>query len=56
MTSPNLKRGLIMVMLIKVSVVLLAAFFVFGPHQRPLIDRNALDRQILQADGKQEQD
>ena len=52
MTTHSLKRGIVAVILIKACVVLLAAFFVFGPHQRPLIDRNALDRQILNDSGR----
>jgi hypothetical protein len=47
MTTHNLGRDIIIIVSIKVSIVLLAAFFVFGPHQRPQIDGNALDHQIL---------
>ncbi len=54
MTTHSLKRGIVAILLIKVSVVLLAAFFVFGPQQRPLIDGKALDRQILNAGSKHE--
>jgi hypothetical protein len=47
MTARGLRRDVIIVLAIKISIVLLAAFFVFSPRQRPLIDGNALDRQIL---------
>lgn len=47
MTTRNLRRDIIIIMSIKASIVLLAALFVFGPRQRPQIDGNALDRQIL---------
>jgi hypothetical protein len=47
MTTHHLRRGIITVVLIKISIVILAALFVFGPRQRPLIDSNALNHQIL---------
>jgi hypothetical protein len=47
MTPHRLRRGIIAVLSIKISVVVLAALFVFGPNQRPPIDGGALDRQIL---------
>jgi hypothetical protein len=47
MTTHRLRRDIIVILAIKISIVLLAAFFVFSPRQRPLIDGNALDRQIL---------
>ena len=47
MTARRLRRDVIIVLAIKISIALLAAFFVFSPRQRPLIDGNALDRQIL---------
>jgi hypothetical protein len=43
----NLRRDIIVILSIKVAIVLLAAFFVFSPRQRPLIDGNALDHHIL---------
>jgi hypothetical protein len=43
----HLKRSIITIVLIKTSIVLLAALFVFGPNQRPKVDRNALIHQIL---------
>jgi len=43
----NLRRDIIVVLSIKVTIVLLAAFFVFSPRQRPRIDDNALNHQIL---------
>jgi hypothetical protein len=47
MTTHRLRRDITIILAIKISIVLLAAFFVFSPRQRPLIDGNALDRQIL---------
>jgi hypothetical protein len=45
--SRNLRRDIIIILSIKMSVVLAAAIFVFGPDQRPRIDDTALDRHIL---------
>jgi len=47
MTPHNLRRDVIIILLIKLSIMLLAACFIFGPHQHPAIDGRALDRQIL---------
>jgi hypothetical protein len=47
MTTHHLRRGIITVVSIKISIVILAALFVFGPRQRPLIDGSALNHQIL---------
>ncbi len=47
MTVPGLRRSLVIVLAIKAAIIVLAAIFVFGPAQRPHIDHNALDRQIL---------
>jgi hypothetical protein len=47
MTSYKLRRDIIIILSIKISIVLMAAFFVFGPRQRPQIDINALQHQIL---------
>jgi hypothetical protein len=47
MTPHHLRRGIITILSIKISVVVLAALFVFGPRQRPQIDGGALDRRIL---------
>jgi hypothetical protein len=47
MTTHNLRRDIIIIVSIKVSIVLLAAFFVFSPGQRPQIDGDTLDHQIL---------
>jgi hypothetical protein len=47
MTTHKLGRDVIVILSIKLAIVLLAAFFVFSPRQRPLIDGSALDRQIL---------
>jgi hypothetical protein len=45
--SKNLRRDIIIIISIKMSIVLAAAIFVFGPDQRPRIDDAALDRHIL---------
>jgi hypothetical protein len=42
-----LRRDIIVVLSIKLSIVLIAAFFVFGPRQRPQIDLDALTDRIL---------
>jgi hypothetical protein len=47
MTPHRLRRDVIVILSIKLSIVLLAASFVFSPRQRPAIDGSALDRQIL---------
>jgi hypothetical protein len=47
MASHNLRRDIIVILLIKITIVLLAAFFVFGPRQRPRIDDGAVLHQIL---------
>lgn len=47
MTPQNLRRDLIVVLAIKISIVLLAALFVFGPHQRPQIDIDAVQQKML---------
>jgi hypothetical protein len=47
MTTLGLRRGILAVLSIKISIVVLAALLVFGPRQRPLIDGKALDRRIL---------
>ena len=47
MTSHQLKRDIVVVLAIKIMIVLFAAFFVFGSRQRPQIDINALQHQIL---------
>ena len=43
----NLRRDIVIVLSIKMSIVLAAAIFVFGPDRRPRIDDTALDRHIL---------
>ncbi len=45
--SKNVKRDIIIILSIKMSIVLAAAIFVFGPDQRPRIDDVALNRLIL---------
>jgi hypothetical protein len=52
MTTSRLTRSIVVVLSLKVSVVLLVALFVFGPGQRPKIDEDALNRQILDNSGK----
>jgi hypothetical protein len=47
MTSHLLRRDIIVVLSIKLSIVLISAFYVFGPRQRPHIDINALQNRIL---------
>ena len=47
MTPQNLRRNIVVILAIKTSIVLLAALFVFGPRQRPQIDIEALQHQIL---------
>jgi len=47
MSIRNLRRDIIVILSFKTSIVILAALFVFGPRQRPAIDGEALDRQIL---------
>ncbi len=47
MASQNLKRDITVILSIKITIVLLAALFVFGPRQRPQIDGNAVDHRIL---------
>jgi hypothetical protein len=46
-TTRRLRRDIVVILSIKLAIVLIAAFFVFSPRQRPLIDGDALDRQIL---------
>jgi hypothetical protein len=43
----HLRRDIVIILSIKMSIVLAAAIFVFGPDQRPRIDDAALDRHIL---------
>ncbi len=47
MVIPGLRRNLVIVLSIKAVVILLAALFVFGPSQRPRIDRGSIDSRIL---------
>jgi hypothetical protein len=46
-TYRNLKRDIIVILSIKLSIVLAAALFVFGPHQRPHVDIDAIQHRIL---------
>lgn len=46
-TTQNLKRDIIVIVSIKTLIVVAAAFFVFGPHQRPRIDDQALNKRML---------
>ena len=43
----QLKRDIIVILSIKLSIVLAAAFFVFGPNQRQRVDEEALNGRIL---------
>jgi hypothetical protein len=52
MTSHNLKRDIIVILSIKLSIVFAAALFVFGPNQRPRVDINALQHRILNDPGR----
>ena len=47
MAGTKLRRDIIAIVLIKTTIVLLAALFVFGPDQRPRIDDRAVQDQIL---------
>jgi hypothetical protein len=47
MTPNHLRRDLIIILLIKLSIVMFAASFIFGPRQRPVVDSDSLDRRIL---------
>jgi len=47
MSMRNLKRDIIVILSLKISIVMLAALLVFGPRQRPAVDGEALNRQIL---------
>jgi hypothetical protein len=52
MTPHGLRRGILAVLSIKLSIVVLAALLMFGPRQRPLIDGKALNHQILNNSGR----
>ncbi len=43
----SLKREIVIVLAVKACIVLAAAFFVFGPLQRPHIDTEAARTQML---------
>jgi hypothetical protein len=47
MASNNLRRDIVVILSIKITIVLIAALFVFGPRQRPQIDGDAIQHQIL---------
>jgi hypothetical protein len=47
MTSHNLKRDILVILSIKMSIVILASLFVFGSRQRPQVDIDALRHRIL---------
>jgi hypothetical protein len=51
MAVRRLRRDIMIVLSIKLAIVLLAAIFVFGPSQRSSIDREAIDRRILNQSG-----
>ena len=54
MAARNLRRDITVVLSLKFAIVLLAAFFVFGPKQRPVIDGDSVGRQILDNADQQE--
>ncbi|RTL49564.1 MAG: hypothetical protein EKK40_14490 [Bradyrhizobiaceae bacterium] len=43
----QLRRDIVIIVSIKVLIVLAAAFFVFGPKQRPHIDDSTVRGQLL---------
>jgi hypothetical protein len=47
MATNTLKRDIIVIVSIKLTIVLISALFVFGPSQRPRIDLDAVSLQIL---------
>ncbi|HVV40447.1 MAG TPA: hypothetical protein VHC94_05220 [Nitrobacter sp.] len=51
MTHRTLRRDIVVVIAIKLVIVLSAAFFVFGPHQRPQVNDRAVESVILGSAG-----
>lgn len=47
MVRNQLKRDIAVIVFIKVLIVLSAAFFVFGPRQRPHINDDSVRNQLL---------
>ena len=47
MISNSLRRDIIVILSIKLSIVLIAALFVFGPGSRRQVDVNAVQHRIL---------
>ena len=47
MARQTLRRDLTVILSIKLLIVLAAAFFVFGPRQRPHVDSEAARNQVL---------
>jgi hypothetical protein len=47
MIKQQLKRDITVIVSIKVLIVIAAAFFVFGPRQRPHIDDDTVRAQLL---------
>ncbi len=47
MAANTLKRDIIAIVSIKITIVLICALFVFGPHQRPQVNTEATSLQIL---------
>jgi hypothetical protein len=43
----DLRRDIVIILSIKMSILLIAAIFVFGPDRRPCIDSAALNRLIF---------
>jgi hypothetical protein len=47
MARKSLRRDITLILSIKVLIVLAAAFFVFGPRQRPDVDSDSTRDQLL---------
>jgi hypothetical protein len=47
MFQNRLAREVATVVVVKTAIVLLAAFFVFGPRQRPTIDATAVEQHLM---------
>lgn len=47
MATRSLKRDIIVILSIKITIVLFCAAFIFGPHQRPQVSVDAASVRIL---------
>ena len=47
MATDSLRRSIITIIVVKFAIVAMAAVFVFGPRQRPVIDDNALSHRFF---------